>query len=213
VAREREGRGGDDQELVDRLVGINRVSKVVKGGRQIGFSALVIVGDRGGRVGYGHSSAREVSEAVRKATVVGRRSLIHVPLREGRTLHHDVEGRSGAGRVILRAAPPGTGIIAGGAIRAVFECLGIQDVVAKSIGSSNSSNMVRAAFDALSRAESPRNVAHRRDKRTSELGIRRGASKGASAKAVASPEAPAAPAAAEAPASAPEASADSGGSP
>lgn len=171
--RERDRERREDSELVDKLVSINRVAKVVKGGRQFGFSALVVVGDRQGQVGYGHSRAREVPEAVRKATVAGKRNLIRVPLRDGRTLHHDVEGHFGAGRVIMRAAPPGTGIIAGGAMRAIFECLGIQDVVAKSIGSSNPSNMVHAAFDALAKIESPRQVAIRRGKRPGELAGRR----------------------------------------
>ena len=145
-------RGSDerqDGELVDRLVNINRVAKVVKGGRRFGFSALVVVGDGKGRVGYGSGKAREVPEAVRKATEQAKRSMIRVPLRQGRTLHHDIEGRFGAGHVVLRAAPPGTGIIAGGPMRAVFEALGIADVVAKSIGSSNPHNMIKATFDAL----------------------------------------------------------------
>lgn len=170
--REREGRG-EDQELADKLVSINRVAKVVKGGRRFGFSALVVVGDRKGRVGFGHSKAREVPEAVRKATAIGRRRMIRVPLREGRTLHHDVVGHFGAGRVLLRSAPAGTGIIAGGSMRAIFECLGIQDVVAKSLGSNNPSNMVHATFDALSRVESPRMVAQRRGKRAGEIVGRR----------------------------------------
>ena len=139
----------NDYELNDRVVHINRVAKVVKGGRRFGFAALVVVGDEKGRVGFGHGKAREVPEAIRKATDAAKRGLIRVPLREGRTLHHDVLGRHGAGRVILRAAPPGTGIIAGGPMRAVFETLGMQDVVAKSMGSSNPYNMVRATFDAL----------------------------------------------------------------
>lgn len=170
MAREREVR---DDELTDKLVSINRVAKVVKGGRRFGFSALVVVGDRKGRVGFGHSKAREVPEAVRKATAIGKRRMIRVPLREGRTLHHDVEGRFGAGRVLLRTAPAGTGIIAGGSMRAIFECLGIQDVVAKSLGSNNPSNMVHATFNALERVESPRMVASRRSMRVSELGARR----------------------------------------
>ena len=135
------------------------MAKVVKGGRRFGFAALVVVGDQKGRVGYGHGKAREVPEAIRKATEAAKRNLIRVPLREGRTLHHDVLGRHGAGKVFLRAAPPGTGIIAGGPMRAVFETLGMQDVVAKSIGSSNPYNMVRATFDALKRQDSPRSVA------------------------------------------------------
>ena len=146
-------RAGGDSEFTDKLVHINRVAKVVKGGRRFGFAALVIVGDEKGRVGFGHGKAREVPEAIRKATEAAKRSLIRVPLREGRTLHHDVAGRHGAGKVFLRAAPPGTGIIAGGPMRAVFETLGMQDVVAKSMGSSNPYNMVRATFDALKRQD------------------------------------------------------------
>src|SRR5213596_1731849 len=165
-----------DSEFVDRLVHINRVAKVVKGGRRFGFAALVVVGDEKGRVGFGHGKAREVPEAIRKATDAAKRGLIRVPLREGRTLHHDVAGRHGAGRVYLRAAPPGTGIIAGGPMRAVFETLGMQDVVAKSLGSSNPYNMVRATFDALKHQDSPRSVAGRRGLKVSVLqGRRQGA--------------------------------------
>ncbi len=152
---------------------INRVAKVVKGGRRFGFAALVVVGDQKGRVGFGHGKAREVPEAIRKATESAKRSLVKVPLREGRTLHHDVRGQHGAGRVILRSAPRGTGIIAGGPMRAVFETLGIQDVVAKSIGSSNPYNMIRATFDALGHEDSPRGVAARRGKKVSEIVSRR----------------------------------------
>jgi small subunit ribosomal protein S5 len=162
-----------DSEFVDRLVHINRVAKVVKGGRRFGFAALVVVGDQKGRVGFGHGKAREVPEAIRKATESAKRSLVRVPLREGRTLHHDVVGRHGAGRVILRAAPAGTGIIAGGPMRAVFETLGMHDVVAKSQGSSNPYNMVRATFDALRREDSPRTVAARRSIKVSTLQSRR----------------------------------------
>ncbi len=140
-----------DSEFVDRLVHINRVAKTVKGGRRMAFAALVVVGDQRGRVGFGHGKAREVPEAIRKATESAKRALIRVPLREGRTLHHDVAGRHGAGKVVLRAAPPGTGIIAGGPMRAVFESVGMQDIVAKSLGSSNPYNMIRATFDALQR--------------------------------------------------------------
>jgi small subunit ribosomal protein S5 len=154
--RDREER---DSEFTDKLVHINRVAKVVKGGRRFGFAALVVVGDEKGRVGFGHGKAREVPEAIRKATDAAKRGLIRVPLREGRTLHHDVAGRHGAGKVYLRAAPAGTGIIAGGPMRAVFETLGMQDVVAKSLGSSNPYNMVRATFDALKHQDSPRSVA------------------------------------------------------
>src|SRR5216110_919136 len=177
MAREPHGHGRDrkevDSEFTDKLVHINRVAKVVKGGRRFGFAALVVVGDQKGRVGFGHGKAREVPEAIRKATETAKRSLIRVALREGRTLHHDVQGRHGAGRVLLRAAPPGTGIIAGGPMRAVFETLGMQDVVAKSIGSSNPYNMVRATFDALSLQDSPRSVAARRGIKVSTLQSRR----------------------------------------
>jgi len=168
--RDREER---DSEFVDRLVHINRVAKVVKGGRRFGFAALVVVGDQKGRVGFGHGKAREVPEAIRKATDSAKRTLIRVPLREGRTLHHDVNGRHGAGKVVLRAAPAGTGIIAGGPMRAVFESLGVQDVVAKSIGTSNPYNMVRATFDALKQEMSPRIIASRRGKKVSDILARR----------------------------------------
>jgi len=174
-----------DGEFVDKLVHINRVAKVVKGGRRFGFAALVVVGDQKGRVGFGHGKAREVPEAIRKATEAAKRNMIRVPLREGRTLHHDVRGQHGAGRVILRAAPAGTGIIAGGPMRAVFETLGIQDVVAKSLGSTNPYNMVRATFDALRNEDSPRGVAARRGKKVSEIVARRrdGAGEAAAAEA------------------------------
>lgn len=168
--RDREER---DSEFVDKLVHINRVAKVVKGGRRFGFAALVVVGDQKGRVGFGHGKAREVPEAIRKATESAKRAMIRVPLREGRTLHHDIDGRHGAGRVVLRAAPAGTGIIAGGPMRAVFETLGVQDVVAKSLGSSNPYNMVRATFDALRHEQSPRMVAARRGKKVSDIVGRR----------------------------------------
>ena len=169
--RDREER---ESGFVDKLVHINRVAKVVKGGRRFGFAALVVVSDRKGRVGFGHGKAREVPEAIRKATEAAKRGVIRVPLREGRTLHHDVRGRHGAGKVVLRSAPAGTGIIAGGPIRAVFETLGVQDVVAKSLGSSNPYNMVRAAFDALKREDSPRAVAARRGLKVSAIQARRG---------------------------------------
>ena len=168
--RDREER---DSEFVDKLVHINRVAKVVKGGRRFGFAALVVVGDQKGRVGFGHGKAREVPEAIRKATESAKRNLTRVALREGRTLHHDIAGRHGAGRVYLRAAPAGTGIIAGGPMRAVFETLGTQDVVAKSIGSSNPYNMIRATFDALKHQDSPRSVAARRNIKVSTLQSRR----------------------------------------
>jgi small subunit ribosomal protein S5 len=178
--RERGGRDRDrgrgeerDSEFVDKLVHINRVAKVVKGGRRFGFAALVVVGDQKGRVGFGHGKAREVPEAIRKATDAAKRTLVRVPLREGRTLHHDVRGKHGAGKVVLRAAPAGTGIIAGGPMRAVFETLGVQDIVAKSFGSSNPYNMVRATFDALKHEDSPRGVAARRGMKVSSLQARR----------------------------------------
>ncbi|MEM6491688.1 MAG: 30S ribosomal protein S5, partial [Pseudomonadota bacterium] len=144
-----ERREREDSDIAERLVSINRVAKVVKGGRRFGFAALVVVGDSKGRVGYGAGKAREVPEAIRKATEQAKRGMVRVPLREGRTLHHDVRGHYGAGRVMLRAAPPGTGIIAGGPMRAVFESLGVQDVVAKSNGTANPYNMIKATFDAL----------------------------------------------------------------
>jgi small subunit ribosomal protein S5 len=174
MARERErDRDDRDGEFTDKLVHINRVAKVVKGGRRFGFAALVVVGDQKGRVGFGHGKAREVPEAIRKATDSAKRNLVRVPLREGRTLHHDVLGRHGAGKVFLRSAPAGTGIIAGGPMRAVFDVLGMQDVVAKSIGSSNPYNMVRATFDALRHQHSPRSVAARRNVKVSTLQGRR----------------------------------------
>ena len=171
--RERERDRDADDGLIDKLVTINRVAKVVKGGRRFAFAALVVAGDQKGRVGWGHGKAREVPEAIRKATEAAKRGLTRVPLREGRTLHHDVAGRHGAGRVFLRAAPPGTGIIAGGPMRAVFETLGMQDVVAKSLGTSNPYNVVRATFDALKRQDSPRAVAARRNIKVSALQARR----------------------------------------
>jgi small subunit ribosomal protein S5 len=175
----------ESRELKERVIEINRVAKVVKGGRRFGFAALVIVGDQKGRVGFGHGKAREVPEAIRKATEAARRGLVRVPLREGRTLHHDSFGRHGAGKVVLRSAPPGTGIIAGGPARAVFEMLGVQDVVAKSLGSTNPYNLVRAAFDALKHQENPRGVANRRGKKVSEIISRRRDGSAADAEAAA----------------------------
>ncbi len=176
--RERGGRRGRDRdeeqsELVDKLVAINRVAKVVKGGKNFGFAALVVVGDQKGRVGFGHGKAREVPEAIRKATEEAKKSLVRVPLREGRTLHHDGSGRWGAGKVKLRAAPAGTGVIAGGPMRAVLEVLGVQDVVAKSIGSSNPYNMVRATVDALKNQSSPRQIASKRGLKVQDIVGRR----------------------------------------
>jgi small subunit ribosomal protein S5 len=171
--RDRQPREREESELIEKLVGINRVAKVVKGGRRFGFAALVVVGDQKGRVGFGHGKAREVPEAIRKATEAAKRGLVRIPLREGRTLHHDVQGRHGAGKVVLRAAPAGTGIIAGGPMRAVFEAVGMQDVVSKSLGSSNPYNLVRATFDALKNEDSPRSVAARRSLKVSALQTRR----------------------------------------
>ncbi|MBW7922026.1 MAG: 30S ribosomal protein S5 [Rubellimicrobium sp.] len=167
--RDRRNREEAAPEFADRLVAINRVSKTVKGGKRFGFAALVVVGDQKGRVGFGKGKAKEVPEAIRKATEQARRSMVRVPLRDGRTLHHDIEGRHGAGRVVMRAAVPGTGIIAGGPMRAVFEMLGVQDVVTKSLGSQNPYNMIRATFDGLAREQSPRAVAQRRGKKVADI--------------------------------------------
>ncbi len=166
----RRGRDEEPQsEIVDKLVGINRVAKTVKGGKNFGFAALVVVGDQKGRAGFGKGKAREVPEAIRKATEEAKRNMVRVPLRDGRTLHHDNKGFYGAGKVLLRAAPAGTGIIAGGPMRAVFEMLGIQDVVAKSIGSQNPYNMIRATLDGLKKEASPRMVAQRRGKKVADI--------------------------------------------
>ncbi len=173
MAREQNNRGRRDRdeapEFADRLVSINRVSKTVKGGKRFGFAALVVVGDQKGRVGYGKGKAKEVPEAIRKATEQAKRQIVRIPLREGRTLHHDVQGRHGAGKVVMRTAATGTGIIAGGPMRAVFEMLGVQDVVAKSVGSSNPYNMIRATIDGLLNESSPRMVAQRRGKKVADI--------------------------------------------
>jgi len=165
----RDNRPEETPEFADRLVAINRVSKTVKGGKRFGFAALVVVGDQRGRVGFGKGKAKEVPEAIRKATEQAKRSLIRVPLKDARTLHHDMEGRHGAGKVVMRTAVAGTGIIAGGPMRAVFEMLGLQDVVAKSIGSTNPYNMIRATIDGLKSETSPRQVAARRGKKVAEI--------------------------------------------
>jgi len=175
----RGGRGGDDdggEELIEKLVHINRVSKTVKGGKRFGFAALVVVGDGKGRAGFGHGKAREVPEAISKATAAAKKAMIRVPLRDGRTLHHDGLGHFGAGRVTIRTAPAGTGIIAGGPMRAIFESLGVADVVTKSVGTSNPYNMIRATFEALKEQTSPRSVAQRRGKKVADLLGRGGAS-------------------------------------
>lgn len=178
--RKREAKDGEEREggeLVERLVAINRVAKVVKGGRRFGFAALVVVGDGRGRIGAGAGKAREVPEAIKKATEQAKRRMMRVPLREGRTIHHDIDGRFGAGKVRMRSAVAGTGIIAGGPLRAVFEVLGVQDVVAKSFGSSNPYNMVKAALEAFKLMESPRMVAARRGRRVNEVLGRKGDAK------------------------------------
>ncbi|HEU0161560.1 MAG TPA: 30S ribosomal protein S5 [Rhizomicrobium sp.] len=185
-SKDRGGRGRDDRrggrgrekddrdsDLIDKLVHINRVAKVVKGGRRFGFAALVVVGDGNGKVGFGHGKAREVPEAIRKATDDAKKAMVRIPLKDGRTLHHDVRGHHGAGKVVVRPAPAGTGIIAGGPMRAVFEALGVSDVVSKSLGTSNPYNMVRATFDALKNQQSPRMVANRRGRSVSDILARR----------------------------------------
>ncbi len=185
--RDNRGRGGpgsDDggEELIEKLVHINRVSKTVKGGKRFGFAALVVVGDGKGRVGFGHGKAREVPEAISKATAAAKKAMVRVPLKEGRTLHHDGNGHFGAGLVTLRSAPQGTGIIAGGPMRAVFESLGVADVVTKSVGTSNPYNMIRATFEALTSQTSPKAVAQRRGKKIADL-LGHGGSKTAEADA------------------------------
>lgn len=190
--RGRDGRGRRDdrnrdeggEELIEKLVHINRVSKTVKGGKRFGFAALVVVGDGKGRVGFGHGKAREVPEAISKATASAKKKMIRVPLREGRTLHHDGRGHFGAGNVYVRSAPSGTGIIAGGPMRAVFESLGVADVVTKSTGTSNPYNMIRATFEALGEQTSPKAVAQRRGKKIADL-LGRGGSQTAEADAAA----------------------------
>ena len=167
--RAEQGNHREEPELIEKLVGINRVAKVVKGGRRFGFAALVVVGDGKGRVGFGTGKAKEVPEAIRKATENAKRDMVRIPLRDGRTLHHDILGRYGAGRVQLRSAPSGTGIIAGGPMRAVFEALGVQDVVAKSIGTSNPHNMIKATFNALKSIQAPRSVAAKRGRKVAEV--------------------------------------------
>jgi len=159
----------EESEFHEKLVAVNRVAKVVKGGRRFGFAALVVVGDGKGQVGSGHGKAKEVPEAIRKATEQAKKKMIRVPLREGRTIHHDISARSGAGKVIMRSAPSGTGVIAGGPMRAVFDCLGVQDVVAKAVGSSNPYNMVNATLEALKKMESPRQIAARRGKKVGDV--------------------------------------------
>jgi small subunit ribosomal protein S5 len=167
--RDRNQQDGPESDIVEKLVHINRVAATVKGGRRFSFAALMVVGDQKGRVGFGHGKAREVPEAIRKATEEAKKTMIRVPLRESRTLHHDGNGRWGAGKVMVRAAPPGTGVIAGGPMRAVLETLGVQDVVGKSSGSSNPYNMVRATFEALKVQSSPRQIAAKRGKKVGDI--------------------------------------------
>ena len=169
VQKQDKNNSKEDFDLVDKLVGINRVAKVVKGGRRFGFAALVVVGDQRGKVGFGTGKAKEVPEAIKKATDDAKKNMVKVPMKEGRTLHHDMKGHYGAGRVVLRSAPSGTGIIAGGPMRAVFETLGVQDVVAKSIGTSNPHNMIKATFDAFNSMNSPRNIANKRGKKVADI--------------------------------------------
>ena len=177
----RQPREKEESEFIEKLVAVNRVAKVVKGGRRFGFAALVVIGDGRGRVGSGHSKAKEVPDAIRKATDQAKRKMIRIPLRDGRTLHHDLKGHFGAGRVVLRSAPTGTGIIAGGPMRAVFECLGVQDVVAKVVGSNNPYNMVNATIEALKFMQSPRQVATRRGKKISDVVAQREGTKASEA--------------------------------
>ncbi len=183
---DRRGNRDDDggEELIEKLVHINRVSKTVKGGKRFGFAALVVVGDGKGRAGFGHGKAREVPEAISKATAAAKKAMIRVPLKDGRTLHHDAKGHFGAGKVTVRTAPSGTGIIAGGPMRAVFESLGVHDVVTKSVGTSNPYNMIRATFEALKDQTSPRSVAQRRGKKVADL-LGRGGMTAAEAEATA----------------------------
>ena len=171
-------KSSDGNELVEKLVSINRVAKVVKGGRRFSFAALVVVGDGNGLVGHGKGKAKEVPEAIKKATDEAKNQMIRVPLRQGRTLHHDIRGRFDSGKVYLRSAPSGTGVIAGGPMRAVFEALGIQDIVAKSVGTSNPHNMVRATFEALKVASSPKIIAARRGLKINDITKRRKVSQG-----------------------------------
>jgi small subunit ribosomal protein S5 len=174
---QRENKEGREREegsdLIEKPVSIRRVAKVVKGGRRFGLAALVVVGDGKGKVGYGTGKAKEAPDAMRKATDAAKKAMIRIPLREGRTLHHDLYGRYGAGKVIIRSAPTGTGIIAGGPMRAVFEALGVQDVVAKSVGTSNPHNMLKAMFNALETMRSPRVIASTRNKKVGEIVARR----------------------------------------
>ena len=169
MAYEQRNKDQKVSDIKEKLVAINRVTKVVKGGRRFGFAALVVAGDEAGKIGFGKGKAKEVPEAIKKATEAAKKSLKRIPLREGRTLHHDIIGNHGASKVVMRSAPSGTGIIAGGSVRAVFELLGIQDIVAKSIGSANPYNIIREAVDGLMQQKSPKMVANRRSKKVSSI--------------------------------------------
>jgi len=169
MVKENRNKDQKESDIKDKLVAINRVTKVVKGGRRFGFAALVVAGDESGKVGFGHGKAKEVPEAIKKATDSAKKGLFRVSLREGRTLHHDIIGSHGSSKVVMRSAPSGTGIIAGGSIRAVFELLGIQDIVAKSVGSANPYNIIRAAVDGLKQQKSPKIIAARRSKKVSNI--------------------------------------------
>lgn len=182
MAQQQFGAERDQDALIEKLVAVNRVSKTVKGGRRMGFAAFIIMGDGKGKVGYGMGKAKEVPEAMKKATDDARKSMVRIPLREGRTIHHDVHGRYGSGRVMLRSAPSGTGIIAGGPMRAVFEALGVHDVVAKSTGASNPYNMVKATMDALLKTNAPKNIAAKRGKKVNEIVARRELAEGRAVK-------------------------------
>ena len=169
MVKENKNKDQKDSDIKDKLVAINRVTKVVKGGRRFGFAALVVAGDESGKIGFGHGKAKEVPEAIKKATDSAKNGLLRIPLREGRTLHHDIIGTHGSSKIVMRSAPSGTGIIAGGSVRAVFELLGVQDIVAKSVGSANPYNIIRAVMDGLKQQKSPKVIASRRSKKISDI--------------------------------------------
>lgn len=169
MVKENKNKDQKDSDIKDKLVAINRVTKVVKGGRRFGFAALVVAGDESGKIGFGHGKAKEVPEAIKKATDSAKKGLLRIPLREGRTLHHDIIGTHGSSKIVMRSAPSGTGIIAGGSVRAVFELLGVQDIVAKSVGSANPYNIIRAVMDGLKQQKSPKVIASRRSKKISDI--------------------------------------------
>ena len=161
-------------DFIEKLVHVNRITKVVKGGRRFGFSALVVVGNQNGKIGIANAKAKQVPDAIKKANELARRNLVHIPLREGRTIHHDIYGKDGAGKIKMRAAPKGTGIIAGGPVRSVCEVLGIRDVVAKSLGTANPHNVIRACLKALKKQNSPKQISIIRNKKISEIIEKRG---------------------------------------